>query len=436
MSYKNRLGLKAMTIKIIQIIKNNRIKSVALFTLLLFSPFTLAENYDFTAAKGILHAYVETNKIAGGVILVMKDGKELLHVAAGKQDIEANKDMKIDSLFRIASQTKALTSVSVMILQERGLINFTDPISKYIPSFKKTNVLVVNPDKSHSIVPAIREITVHDLMTHSAGISYGWGVNEGEWRKLGLHGWYFADKNQSIAEALAPITTLPQKGQPGTDFIYGHSADLLGVIIEIVSNKSLKDFFEDEITHPLGMKDTHFYLPPSKKNRLAAVYNETDTVIKRAVDADKASNLMTSQGHYVDGPRKAYSGGGGLISTARDYSRFLSMLLNKGTLSGTKILSQASVEEMISNQTPDIDMPAYLEGYSFGYGFALTMGKEGDLKGKTIRYEWGGAYHSKYYVRPEDGVIVVYLTQLRPNKKIKDWDEIDAVISIALGIKN
>ena len=145
---------------------------------------------------------------------------------------------------------------------------------------------------------------------------------------------------------------------------------------------------------------------------------------------------MTSQGHYVDGPQKAYSGGGGLLSTARDYAKFLSMLLNKGSLSGTKILSQASVKEMISNQTPDNKKPAWLNGLSFGYGFGLTIAKEGTLKGKTIRYEWGGAYNSKYYVRPEDGVIVVYLTQLRPTKGLKDWAEIDAVINIALGIKN
>ena len=411
-------------------------KVFVLLVLLAFNQTVFANDYNFTAAKSILNGYVNTNKLAGGVILVMKDGEELLHFASGMQDIEANKAMQVDSIFRIASQTKALTSVGVMILKDRGLLKVTDPVSKYIPAFKKTTVLVVNEDKSHSIVPAQREITIHDLLTHTSGISYGAGPIEEQWKSIGLYRWYFADKDQSIAEALAPITTLPQKAQPGTDFIYGHNVDLLGVIIETVSNKSLKDFFKEEITHPLGMKDTHFYLPASKKNRLAAVYNSTDTVIKRADDADKTSNFMTSQGHYVDGPQKAYSGGGGLLSTARDYAKFLSMLLNKGSLSGTKILSQASVKEMISNQTPDNKKPAWLNGLSFGYGFGLTIAKEGTLKGKTIRYEWGGAYNSKYYVRPEDGVIVVYLTQLKPTKGLKDWAEIDAVINIALGIKN
>lgn len=425
-----------MTLSTIQKIKMKTKKVFVLLVLLAFNQTVFANDYNFTAAKSILNGYVNTNKLAGGVILVMKDGEELLHFASGMQDIEANKAMQVDSIFRIASQTKALTSVGVMILKDRGLLKVTDPVSKYIPAFKKTTVLVVNEDKSHSIVPAQREITIHDLLTHTSGISYGAGPIEEQWKSIGLYGWYFADKDQSIAEALAPITTLPQKAQPGTDFIYGHNVDLLGVIIETVSNKSLKDFFKEEITHPLGMKDTHFYLPASKKNRLAAVYNSTDTVIKRADDADKTSNFMTSQGHYVDGPQKAYSGGGGLLSTARDYAKFLSMLLNKGSLSGTKILSQASVKEMISNQTPDNKKPAWLNGLSFGYGFGLTIAKEGTLKGKTIRYEWGGAYNSKYYVRPEDGVIVVYLTQLRPTKGLKDWAEIDAVINIALGIKN
>jgi len=426
------MGIILMTTNTIQKMSTNIV--FILLALLAFNQTLFAQDYNFTAAKNVLNGYVNTNKLAGGVILVMKDGKELLHFASGMQDIEANKAMQTDSIFRIASQTKALTAVGVMILKDRGLLKLADPVSKYIPSFKKTTVLIVNEDKSHSIVPAQREITIHDLLTHTSGISYGGGPIEEQWKSIGLYGWYFADKDQSIAQALAPITTLPQQAQPGTDFVYGHNSDLLGVIIETVAKKSLKDFFDDEITHPLEMKDTHFYLPPSKKNRLAAVYNGTDTVIKRADDADKISDFKTSQGHYVEGPQKAYSGGGGLLSTAGDYAKLLSMLLNKGTLNGINILSQASVEEMISSQIPDIDMP--WDGYGFGYGFGLTMANEGALKGKTIRYEWGGAYNTKYYVRPDDGVIVVYLTQLRPTKGLKDWAEIDAEISLALGISN
>jgi CubicO group peptidase (beta-lactamase class C family) len=418
--------------KITQMTKNNDIKSVTFFALLLFSSSLYANDYNFTAAKNILNGYVQTKKIAGGVILVMKNGEEVLHVAAGKQDIEANKDMKVDSLFRIASQTKALTSVGIMILNERGLIHLTDPVSKYIPSFKKTKVLVINEDKSLYEVPAEREITVHDLLTHSAGISYGWGINEEKWKKIGLHGWYFADKVQTMKQALAPITTLPQHAQPGSEFIYGHSTDLLGVIIENISGQSLKDFFETEITVPLRMIDTHFYIPQHKLNRLTAVYNATENDIKRANDTHTADDFMVSQGHYADGPMKAFSGGAGLVSTSSDYAKFLTMLLNEGSLNGTQILSPSSVAQMTIDQIPYIDMD-WNDG--FGYGFSLTKGKEGDLKGKTLQYEWGGAYNSKYYVRPEDGVIVIYLTQLRPTKGLKDWEEMNAVIKTALGIK-
>jgi CubicO group peptidase (beta-lactamase class C family) len=187
-----------MKTKKIKTINSNKITILCLFALLFFNPSIYAKDYDFTAAKSILNAYVETNKLAGGVILVMKDGKEVLHFVAGMQDIEAKREMKRDSLFRIASQTKALTSVGVMILKERGLISLTDPVSKYIPSFKSTTVLVVNEDKSLSAEPAEREITVHDLLTHSSGINYGWGENEEEWKRIGLYGWYFADKDQSM----------------------------------------------------------------------------------------------------------------------------------------------------------------------------------------------------------------------------------------------
>jgi CubicO group peptidase (beta-lactamase class C family) len=192
---------------------------------------------------------------------------------------------------------------------------------------------------------------------------------------------------------------LPQHAQHEAEFVYGHNTDLLGVLIEIISGKSLKGFFQAEITTPLGMIDTYFYVPQSKLNRLTTVYNATDGDIKRASNTDVAEDFMLSQGHYADGPMKAYSGGAGLVLTAGDYVKLLSMLLNKGTLNGTTILSPSSVAKMTSDQIPYIDMD-WNDG--FGYGFALEVAEEGDLKGKTLQYQWGGAYHSNYYVRPED----------------------------------
>lgn len=412
------------------------------FTLQFFIIFALAtlpyassasaQEHDFRAAKQILDGYVAQDKLAGGVIIATKDGKTILNYASGMQDKEASIAMQTDSLFRIASQTKALTSVAIMILHERGLLNFNDKVSKYIPSFTHTNVLVVKEDKSHQIVPAKREITLHDLLTHSAGISYGWGPNEIEWAKAGLFGWYFADKDQTIQEALAPITALPHQAQPGEAFVYGHNTDLLGAIVEIVSGKSLENFFATEITGPLSMTDTAFYVPEHKVGRLTTVYSATDTTIKRAPLAENGANFRQSQGHYASGPKKAYSGGAGLVSTASDYAKLLNMLLAKGTLGGVTILSPESVALMTMDQIPYIDMD-WNDG--FGYGFKLAASKQETTRYLTAEFGWGGAYHSNYYVRPLDGVVVVYLTQLIPTNGLKDWEEIDAAIKAELHIE-
>lgn len=405
--------------------------STAFFaSLFVFATFTAsAENYDFTATKSILDGYIEKGKLSGSVIWVYKDGEIVLHHAAGKQDKADNKAMTEKSLFRIASQTKALTSVAIMILQEQGKLKVTDPVSTFIPGFKSTKVLVEKEDKTTEVVKAKREITIHDLLTHSAGIGYGWGANEDEWRKAGMFGWYFADKAQSVGQALEAITDIPHLAQPGESFVYGHNTDLLGVIIEKVSEQSLDAFFKTYITGPLKMKDTHFYVPSEKVSRLATVYSSTEGRIERAPDSADTDNFMISQGHYAHGPKQAFSGGAGLVSTADDYGRFLVMLLNNGEFNGQRILSQASVEAMTRDQIPDIDMP-WNDG--FGYGFALTKSDQDD---SVVQYEWGGAYHSSYYVRPQDKMAVVYLTQLIPAGKVKDWQHLDASIKITLGLK-
>ncbi|MEW6997794.1 serine hydrolase domain-containing protein [Colwelliaceae bacterium BS250] len=406
-------------------------KIFSILLLLILSPSLAAKTYDLKAARDVLNEYIKTGKLAGGVILVMKDGEKILHYAAGMQDVESGKPMNKDSLFRIASQTKALTTVSVMILKERGLLKLTDPVSKYIPAFKKTTVLTINKDESRKIEPASREITIHDLMTHSSGISYGWGPNHKQWKKAGLLGGFFSDRDQTMAQVLAPIPSLPHKAQPGTQYVYGYNTDLLGVIIKIVSGKSLKDFFESEITGPLKMIDTHFYLPLDKADRLATVYNVTPSGLERAEDGSSARATYLSQGNYVHAPHKAFSGGGGLISTTDDYAVFLSMLENNGSLNGVTILSPASVAEMTQDQIPYID--TNWDGY--GFGFTLEIADAGADKGKTTEYGWGGAFHTSYYVRPEDNVVVVYMTQLTQHKKLKDWEEINAAIKMGLGIK-
>ena len=379
----------------------------------------------FDAATAAMQRYVDEDKVAGSVLIIVKNGETLLLKAVGMQDRAAGTAMETDSLFRIASQSKAITTTAAMMLVERGKIALSDPVSKYIPSFKNTLVAVKGEDSSYTTVPAKREITVHDLMSHTSGISYGWDFTKEAWEKAGLFGWYYADKDMTIQEALLPLSGLPMANQPGEKWQYGHSTDLLGAVIEVASRKSLKDFFHSNITGPLGMDDTFFYVPDAKMDRLAKVYGIRDG---KAVLAP-TEGTMATQGHYATGPRKAYSGGAGLVSTAADYSRFLTMLAAGGSLDGKQYLKPETIRQMISDQLGELD---FAEGFRFGYGFWLKQ----DDTGETLRYGWGGAYHSNYTVSPKSGLVVVYLTQLIPANGVKDWEEIEAAIDQALQLTN
>jgi CubicO group peptidase (beta-lactamase class C family) len=324
--------------------------------------------------------------------------------------------MKIDSIFRIASQTKALTSVAVMMLAEEGAVGLLDPVSKFIPTFEKTTVAVAPPtgavaDTPVSAVSSKREITIRDLLTHTAGIGYGYGPAAARWKEAGIQLWYFADRTEPVAAVVDRMASLPMDAQPGEKYVYGYNTDILGVVVEKVSGMTLAEFFQKRITGPLGMADTQFYLPPTQKARLTTVYAaKEDGGIERAPD-DK-----TGQGHYVDGPRVAFSGGAGLLSTAGDYGRFLQMLLNGGDLDGTRLLSPKTVELMTVNHVGALfaEWPTGA-GMGFGLGFEvmLDVGKNGRY-GSPGAFGWGGAYHTTYWVDPEEKLVALLMVQLLP----------------------
>lgn len=404
------------------------------------------DNGAFQPTKKIMQRYVQQGKVAGSVLVVAKDGKVILHHAAGMRDREAGDKMQLDSLFRIASQTKALTSVAILMLAEEGKLSTSDPIEKFFPSFKYGRVLVRDNKKiTDKIIGNItgkitgvearkRSITIHDLLTHTSGISYGWGANRSAWAKKGVFDWYFADKKGAMADFIPAIATMAHDTQPGEAFVYGHSTDILGAIIAKVSGKSLRQYFKENITQPLGMKDTDFIVPSEKLSRLAVVYNghpkETKS-IKRAPVASKAVksqgsyNYMVTQGHYSEQDLQAFSGGAGLVSTAADYTKFLMMLAAGGSYNGVQILKPDSVAAMTRNQIPAIKM-GWNDG--FGYGFSLQNYKKGPRKGSLKEYGWGGAYHSSYVVFPAQKVTIVYLTQVIPAGGIDDWETIKASI--------
>ncbi len=375
----------------------------------------------------VFQAYATEKKMAGSVVLIARHGKVAYFNSFGKRDIEANAAMQNDAIFRIASQTKALVSVGIMILQEEGKLLITDPVDKYIPEFKESTVAVLREGGGYDVVKAKRAITLRDLLTHTAGISYGGGPAADKWKEAGITGFYFSDRDEPIAATIARMAKLPMDAHPGEKYIYGYNTDILGVVIEKASGKPLDEFIATRILQPLGMKDTHFYLPQDKLSRFATVYSaNADKPLERAPDA----GTVVSQGAYVNGPRKSFSGGAGLLSTAADYAKFLQMMLNKGTLNGTRILSPSTVDLMTVSHTGKID---FRPGQGFGLGFSVVkdLGDRG-VPGSVGEYGWGGAYGSTYWVDPKEDLVVVYMKQLIPTNNLDDQNKLRTLIYQAI----
>ncbi|MDX1363908.1 MAG: serine hydrolase domain-containing protein [Arenibacter latericius] len=367
----------------------------------------------------VMEQYVEDGKMAGNVTLIARKGKIVYHEAFGKSDIELKKEMTTDAIFRIASQTKAIVSVAVMILQEEGKLLIADPIGNYLPEWNETTVAQKKEDGGYEVIPAQRKITIRDLLTHTAGIGYGHGPAKEEWKAAGIQNWYFADRNEPIAETIARMAKLPMDAQPGERFVYGYNTDILGVIVEKVSGQSLDQFIKERILEPLEMKDTYFYLPKNKSDRLATSY-----MAYSGKDLERAPSpgLGVGQGHYVKGPRKSFSGGAGLLSTSLDYANFLQMMLNGGAYNGNQILSPKTIELMIADHVVSRDITySGRSGSGFGLGFSITkdIGQRG-VPGSVGTYEWGGAYGSTYWVDPVEELVVVYFKQLIPTNGVDD----------------
>ena len=360
-----------------------------------------------------LQKYVDDNQIAGVVALVLQDGKSAYERALGWSDKEAQRKMTPNTIFRIASQTKAITSTAVLMLVEEGKIGIAEPVGHFIPSFAKTTV-AVKSDGGMTTVPAKRPITIQDLLTHTAGISYGTDplvASLYEAKGLGPaagNGWYTADKTEPICDTMQRLGTLPFVAQPGEAYVYGYNTDILGCVVEKASGMPLDEFIRRRITEPLGMKDTRFFLPAAESARLAAVYSSgSDGRFVRAAEGSKG------QGSYVEGPKKSFSGGAGLLSTAHDYARFLEMIRDGGTLDGVRILAPRTVELMTTNQSGTLHSTT---GLGFGFGFE-TVDRYG-AKGMAGvgAFGWGGAYGSNYEVDRASHVVRVLMIQLMPNR--------------------
>ena len=357
----------------------------------------------------MLRQAVKEGQVPGVVALVARRGKIVFHEAYGMADNQAGKAMKKDAIFRIASQSKAITSVGVMMLWEEGRFKLDDPISKYIPEFKNPQVLksFSYKDTSYTTVHASREITIRDLLTHTSGIGYG--VIDGDERfqmiyhKAGVYDLFTTD-DITIGESVRRLAKLPLHHNPGEKFTYSEGLDVLGYFIEVISGMPFDEFLRKRLFDPLGMNDTWFYLPKSKAHRLVAVQKkEGDKWVRYPV-------TFYDPDYPVKGAKKFFSGGAGLVSSARDYATFLQMMLNGGELNGVRILSPTTVRSMLGNQTGELfDGPEWY--FCIGFRVLTQEGQNKGGNGSKGTFEWGGYFNTQYFADPVEQTIGILMKQ-------------------------
>lgn len=358
--------------------------------------------------------WVKKEWVNGSVVLIARRNKIIFHKAYGYNDLVTKELLDKDGIFRIASQTKAITTVAAMMLWEEGKFSLDDPVSIFIPSFANQQVLeTFNPlDTTYTTVPAKRLITVRDLLTQTSGIGYA-GIGSAEanaiYAKYNITGGVGVE-GQKLSDAMNRLGTLPLLFQPGEKWMYGLNTDLLGYLIEIWSGKSLEDFFTERIFRPLGMNDTYFNVPTEKTSRLVNFFMEDATGIKKQ-DKVWGGNLDMN---FPLIKHDYFSGGGGLSSTIMDYAVFLQMLLNRGEYNGIQFLSHNTVRLMTMNQIGDlyVDFGVPTEN-KFGFGFSLVTENGSRLSpSQAGTYSWGGVFSTTYWVDPKEEMIVLLYRQM------------------------
>lgn len=365
-----------------------------------------------THITNLMQDNVNSQYIGGAVAIIAKEGKIAYFQCVGKSDIEANLDMAPDTIVRIASMSKPITSVGVLILYDDGVIKLEDPLSKYIPEFSNPKVLSSDKNTDERI-PAKREITIKDLLTHTSGLTYQWDSRLGPLYKEAdiTHG--VISDNSILAEKMRRLAKIPLLHQPGEAWTYGLSVDVLGRVIEVASGKSLKQFLDERIFSPLQMKDTCFFVPEEKLKRLAVAYAPLANGGLRRLDSQIINEGPFSYcaDHPYKGAKRYYSGGGGLCSTAGDYLKFCQMLLNGGELNGVRILKPSTVKLMTSSQ---VDQVPNAPGFGLGVSVVRNLQEAGgfDCVGA---YGWGGFWYTTFFVDPKHELVAICMSQIHPD---------------------
>jgi len=382
-----------------------------------------------TRIDDYVERHLEAHHFAGAVTLVARRGQVAQFEAYGMQDMEAGVPMSKDSIFRIYSMTKPITSVAVMMLFEEGRFLLNDPVSKYLPEFKDLEVGVeeVDEDTGEKVlktVPAEREVSIRDLLRHTSGLTYGfWGTSAVD--KLYLEKEVLS-KAGTIQETVTRLGTIPLKHQPGTVWEYSVSTDVLGRFVEVVSGQPFDAFLKERIFTPLGMTDTGFFVPSEKTDRLATVYTpNTENTAITPRDPDRARDFTEETGYF--------SGGGGLVSTAADYLRFAQMLLNGGELEDVRILGPETVELITRNHLGDIPIWGGSGSYGFGLGFLVypDRGNSGSILSEGS-FGWGGMAHTTFWVDPREELIGIFLIQILPRAPMPYRDLFKPVVYQAI----
>ena len=375
--------------------------------------------------------YTDKNWLPGGTILIARKGKIAYFKSFGNKDLEAKTPFQKDDIFRLASMTKSVTTVAAFMLYEKGLFRLDDPVEWYLPEWKDPKVLDTfnEADSSYTTIEAKNPITIRHLLTHTSGISYDFmsKTSGAIYAKNKATVGELAGEGMTTAKMSERLAQVPLMHQPGEKYTYGHSTDVLGQLIEVLSEQTLGEFCREHIFEPLGMKETHFYLPKSMASRLVPVYYEIQGKgLQRHDDATFGYPYMNRPDYFT--------GGAGLSGTAMDYAIFAQMLLNKGSYNGKRILGRKTVELMTSTnqlQKLGIEKSAFLgnNGTTFSLGFSLsTKDNLAHTTGSVGTFGWGGIFNTKYWVDPVEEMVLVGMTQVYPSYHKEFWEKLYAVI--------